>query len=151
MADSGVNVNITSIFVVLTSTCYFLLTELYSPYYERPYVPRCYKVRTYCFQFNVISYLFAGYITCALYCLRVVSKVVPTAIYTLIRYKALCKIRFKFYHMTLLLFSGLRHVINFFMTTRYITRSAGTSYDVMATSATSMQIFTEINTLLRRY
>ena len=52
------------------------------------------------------------------------------------------------YHMTLLLFSGQRHIINTgnTMTTRYITLSAGTC-NVMTTSVTTMQIFMEINKL----
>ena len=48
------------------------------------------------------------------------------------------------YHMMLLLFSGLCHVINNVMTTCYITLSEGTS-NVMKTSITTMHIFIEIN------
>ena len=43
------------------------------------------------------------------------------------------------YHMTLLLFSGKRHVINNFMTTHVLTLSAGTS-NVMTTSVTTMHL-----------
>ena len=50
----------------------------------------------------------------------------------------------RIYHMTLLLFSGQRHVINNVMTTRYITLTEGTS-NVMTMSVTTMQIFMEIN------
>ena len=50
-----------------------------------------------------------------------------------------------YYHMTLLLFSEYRHVLNNVMTIRYITLSVGAS-NVMTTSVTTMQIFIQITT-----
>ena len=52
------------------------------------------------------------------------------------------------YHMTLLLFSGWRHVVNIVtcMTTHYIILSTGTS-NVITTSVTTMQIFIETSKL----
>ena len=48
------------------------------------------------------------------------------------------------YYTTLLLFSGYRHVLNNVMTTGYITLLAGTC-NIMTTSVTTMQFFSEIN------
>ena len=50
------------------------------------------------------------------------------------------------YHMTLLIFSVKSNVINYAMTTDYISLSVGTS-SFMVTSVTTMQIFIEINKL----
>ena len=51
--------------------------------------------------------------------------------------------------MTLLLFSGECHAINYVMCTHYVKLSAGTS-NVMTMSVTTMQIFIEIIKLQRR-